>query len=166
MPPIPALGLHLRPQEFISTVKYRLGVPVYDADGPCPACQTHSDRFGDHALCCGHQGERIARLNHLRDAIFDNYAVDHKMRGAAEACQRQGIAFFPLAAESQGGWHSIAEAQVKKLVSAMARNTGLEKLEAETHTWGRLGLLLQRGNAAILNNRVPSFPDPVVSGHW
>ena len=71
VPPIPALGLHLRPSEFISTVKYRLGVPVYDTDGPCPACQRHSDKFGDHALCCGHQGERIARHNHLRDAIFD-----------------------------------------------------------------------------------------------
>ena len=95
-----------------------------------------------------------------------NYAVERKMRGAAEACQRQGIAFFPLAAESLGWWHSIAEAQVKKLASAMARNTRQEELEAETHTWGRLGLLLQRGNAAILNNRVPSFPSPQVNGHW
>ena len=43
VPPIPALGLHLRPSEFISTVKYRLGVPVYDTDGPCPACQRHSE---------------------------------------------------------------------------------------------------------------------------
>ena len=71
VPPIPALGLHLRPQEFISTVKYRLGVPVYDTEGPCPACLRPSDKFGDHALCCGHQGERIARHNHLRDALYD-----------------------------------------------------------------------------------------------
>ena len=65
-----------------------------------------------------------------------------------------------------GGWHTIAEAQVKKLPSAMARNTGQEELEAETHTWGQLGLLLQRGNAAILNNRVPCFPDPELNGQW
>ena len=87
------------------------------------------------------------------------------MRGAAEACRLQGIAFLPLAAESLGGWHSTAQAQVKKLASAMARNTGQEELEAEIHTWGKLGLLLQRGNAAILNNRVPTFPDPHVNGN-
>ena len=61
--PIPALGLHLQPTEFIMATKYRLGCPVYDKDGPCPACLQHSDRYGDHALCCGHWGERIARHN-------------------------------------------------------------------------------------------------------
>ena len=37
-PPIKALGLHLRPQEFILALKYRLGLPVFDTHGPCPAC--------------------------------------------------------------------------------------------------------------------------------
>ena len=38
------------------------------------------------------------------------YAYDCKMQGAAEACRRQGIAFFPLVAETFGGWHGTAEA--------------------------------------------------------
>ena len=34
------------------------------------ACGQASDRFGDHAIACGSQGERIASHNHLRDAVF------------------------------------------------------------------------------------------------
>ena len=61
-------------------------------------------------------------------------------------------------AETFGGWHGVAEEQVKKLGSALARHTGQCEGEAISHLWGRLGILLQRGNAAILGNRVPSFP--------
>ena len=46
-------------------------MPVFGSDGPCPACNRHSDRYGDHALNCGYSGERISRHNLLRDAIFD-----------------------------------------------------------------------------------------------
>ena len=63
--PLKALGLHLRAAEFILVVKYRLGLPVFDTAGPCPACLRHSDIFGDHALCCGSGGERISRHNAL-----------------------------------------------------------------------------------------------------
>ena len=37
-PPLIALGLHLRPVEFVLVVKYRLGLPVFVQSGPCPAC--------------------------------------------------------------------------------------------------------------------------------
>ena len=36
--------------------------------------------------------------------------------------------------------------------------------EAVRHLWGKLGMLLQRGNAAILANRVPAFPAPAIDG--
>ena len=68
--PSPVLGLHLRPQEFRYAMLYRLGVPIYSREGPCPACSKPSDRYGDHALACAADGERIARHNHLRDALF------------------------------------------------------------------------------------------------
>ena len=48
-----ALGLHLRPREFIVAVKYRLGVRVYTETGPCTACGDDSDAYGDHAVECG-----------------------------------------------------------------------------------------------------------------
>ena len=86
------------------------------------------------------------------------------MNGAAEECRRQGIAFQPLVAESFGGWHPGAQREVKKLGAALARHTGQEEAEAITHLWGRLGILLQRGNAAILGNRVPALPEAHIDG--
>ena len=50
--------------------KYRLGLPVFDSAGPCPACLRQSDVHGDHAMCCGSGGERISRHNNLKDAIY------------------------------------------------------------------------------------------------
>ena len=93
-----------------------------------------------------------------------DFAYGRKMQGAAEECSRQGIAFQPLVAESFGGWHPGAQREVKKLGSALARHTGQLEGEAIAHLWGRLGILLQRGNAAILGNRVPNFPDCQVDG--
>ena len=225
-PPLKALGLHLRPSEFVLATKYRLGLPLYEQEGPCPACRRLSDVLGDHAMSCGTGGERIARHNHLRDAIFAlasaaglapikegrfllpgddrrpadvfipywaggldaaldvtvvnplqdatlagastspghalTFAHDRKVRGAEEDCRRQGIAFLPLAVESFGGWHDSAQREVKKVAVALARHTGQEEAEACHHAWSRLGILLQRGNSAILANRVPSHPSPAV----
>jgi hypothetical protein len=93
-----------------------------------------------------------------------SFAYTRKVRGALEDCRRQGIAFLPMAAESFGGWHSAAEHEVRKLGAALARHTGQEEGEAVRHLWGRLGILLQRGNAAILGNRVPTHPEPFVNG--
>ena len=227
-PPLKALGLHLRSPEFVLALKYRLGMPVFDSAGPCPACLRESDVYGDHAMCCGAGGERISRHNNLRDAIFDTavaaglgpvregrfllpgtdrrpadvlvpnwvggkdaamdvtiitpiqaatmpgaadtagHALDHaygrKMNGAEEQCRRQGIAFLPMVAETFGGWHSGAEREVKKLGAALARHTGQEEGEAISHLWSRMGILLQRGNAAILGNRVPAQPGAYVDG--
>ena len=63
--PIPALGLHLRNQEFVVAVKFRLGIQVYNQAGICPACGRDSDALGDHGLVCGNGGERISRHNSL-----------------------------------------------------------------------------------------------------
>ena len=60
--------------------------------------------------------------------------------------------------------NSVAEREVRKLGAALARHTGQEEGEAISHLWGRLGVLLQRGNAAILGNRVPALPDANIDG--
>ena len=72
--PSPALGLHLRPAEFVPVVKYRLGVPVYSSAGLCPACSSPSDRMGDHSLGCRTTSDRIARHNMIRDVLFETAA--------------------------------------------------------------------------------------------
>ena len=92
------------------------------------------------------------------------YAYSRKIRGAEEDCRSKGIAFLPLAVESLGGWHGVAVKEVKKITSALARHTGQEEDQACRHSWGRLGILLQRGNAAILGNRVPTFPAALIDG--
>ena len=68
--PSPSLGLQLRPTEFRTAVLYRLGMPLFQSDGACIACGQASDRYGDHAVGCASQGERIASHNHLRDALY------------------------------------------------------------------------------------------------
>ena len=59
----------------------------------------------------------------------------------------------------------MAEREVRKLGAALARHTGQEESEAIGHLWERLGVLVQRGNAVILRNRVPSLPDPLIDGN-
>ena len=45
--PSAALGLHLKGLEFQYMARYRLGIPVYDSNGPCPSCAQRSDEMGD-----------------------------------------------------------------------------------------------------------------------
>ena len=69
--PVRALGLHLQPLEFTTSVKYRLGIPVYETTGLCKACKTaQCDKYGDHSVGCGSEGERIYRHNSLRDVVY------------------------------------------------------------------------------------------------
>ena len=75
------------------------------------------------------------------------------------ACHDQGIVFAPLAAESQGAWHSVAAAEVVKLGKALARHTCEEEHTAIQHLFQRLSVGLMRGNAALFNNRVPDDGD-------
>ena len=61
--------------------------------------------------------------------------------------------------------HEVAEREVRKLGAALARHTGQEESEAIGHLWGRLWVEVQRGDAVILGNRVPSLPDPLIGGN-
>ena len=56
-------------------------------------------------------------------------AFNNKMRGTADLCDQEGIAFIPLVAESMGGWHKVALEQLKKLGSSLAKHTGQEEGE-------------------------------------
>ena len=66
------LGLHLRKTEFITAIRYRLGLPIFRTQGECPmpVCHANNDVMGDHAISCAIGGERISKHNHVRDAIF------------------------------------------------------------------------------------------------
>ena len=88
------------------------------------------------------------------------------MAKAGEPCRQQGIAFIPLAADTLGGWHGVANEQVQKLGVALARQSGEDEDQTVRHLRQRLSLLLMRGNSALLINRVPeSEMDPEIAGY-
>ena len=96
-------------------------------------------------------------------AVTPGHALAHrygtKMAESDEDCKREGIAFLPMVVETLGGWHKVAIGQIKKLTAAQARQTGEEEGETARRTWVRLAVLLQKGNAALLANRIPTSPD-------
>ena len=62
------------------------------------------------------------------------------------------------------GLQLIFTAILKDNSDFVARHTGQDKTEAVSQLWGRLGILLQRGNVAILGNQVPALLDPQIDG--
>ena len=93
-----------------------------------------------------------------------SYAYTNKMRGTADLCDQQGIAFIPIVAESMGGLHNIAIQQLRKLGSALARHTGTDESESINHLMTRTSILLQKGLSALLLNRIPNHPAPDIGG--
>ena len=93
-------------------------------------------------------------------------AFDRKMRSAADDCRAQGISFLPMAVESLGGWHEVAVNQVKKLASALALQEGRQEGEVVAHAFQRLAIILQKGNAKILLNRIPHSTGGPVDGDY
>ena len=74
------------------------------------------------------------------------------------------MVFIPLVVETLGGWEENAEAQIKRLGAALARQTGQEEAEKIRHVFQSLSVRLAKGNAALFLNRTPSLPDPEVDG--
>ena len=68
--PSPNLGLDFLGPEFQTCLRYWLGIPLTDSGLDCPICLRPSDPFGDHAVACGGNGDRITRHNNLRDVIY------------------------------------------------------------------------------------------------
>ena len=94
------------------------------------------------------------------------FAYQRKVRGAGEACTRQGISLMPVVVESLGGWGEEAVRVVKRLAGALARHTGQEEEDVQRHQFGKLGICLQRGNSVILAARIPAYPAPHTDGQF
>ena len=91
-------------------------------------------------------------------------AYNRKMAGAWDRCRAANIAFFPIVAESLGGWHPVAVDQIKKLARCLAMHTG-QAIEASTaHLFTRLSTVLVRGCVEMALNRSPTFPSPEIGG--
>jgi hypothetical protein len=65
--------------------------------------------------------------------------------------------------QALGGWHEVALAELGRLAAAISRHTtGQPEEEASQHLFGRLSVLLMRGNAALFSNRIPDHIDPQI----
>ena len=65
------------------------------------------------------------------------------------ACYEQGISFLPIAAETLGGLHRVAVIQLKRLASALARQSGEDEGIATRQLFQRFSLFLMQGNAQM-----------------
>ena len=99
--PCDSLGLSMSSQEFVCSLRYRLGVPLFSAISPvrCP-CGSVVDQFGDHLLGCGHGPMRIRRHDALCDVIYhallqDNTGCRKEQRCAGSRLDRPGDVFHP-----------------------------------------------------------------------
>ena len=59
----------MRPINFRTAVKYRLGIPVLSKQIPCPLCTQPIYPNGDHATCCSKSGDLIVRHNAMRNLV-------------------------------------------------------------------------------------------------
>ena len=69
--------------------------------------------------------------------------------------------FVSLAVETFGGWSAVAIHQIQRLGRALSSQGGKEEGEATAHLFQKLSVLLQKDNAALLLNRIPSFPSHI-----
>jgi hypothetical protein len=103
-----------------------------------------------------------------RAATEPGYALDfarnRKLRQNFEACRAVGVDLIPLPVETLGGWHQDAEAQIMRVARCMARESGGQESVQIKHFFQKLGVLLQRGNAALFLSRRPNFPAPDLDG--
>ena len=87
-----------------------------------------------------------------------------KMSKYFQVCDREGIQFFPVVVEALGGWHEDAAALITRLARQLASHTGKEADEQIKHLFQRMGILLMRGNSALILNRTPRHADAEVDG--
>ena len=69
-PSLQTFGLHIPHSEFRLCLQYWLGLQMFEEGFPCPICTSSMDPYGDHAVGCGGNSDRIFQHNVIRDALF------------------------------------------------------------------------------------------------
>ncbi|XP_076935722.1 uncharacterized protein LOC143602539 [Bidens hawaiensis] len=70
--PIEGLGQCMSPVEHRAILKYRLMVPLFPVDDPCPVCRKAClDSFGEHAVHCKELPGFKYRHDLVRDVLYD-----------------------------------------------------------------------------------------------
>ena len=98
--PSVSLGLTMSRQEFVCSLWYWLGIPIFSStDSVRCSCDSVVDQFGDHLLGCGHGPMKICRHDALCDVIFHALLQDNSGCKREQRCgsnlDRPGDVFHP-----------------------------------------------------------------------
>ena len=66
--------------------------------------------------------------------------------------------------EALGGWHEEAVPLITRLARQLANHTGKKADEQIKHLFQRMGIMLMRGNSALIINRIPNYADAEMDG--
>ncbi|MFS7970364.1 putative exostosin [Helianthus anomalus] len=70
--PIEGLGQCMSAVEYRAILKYRIMIPFFPADDPCPVCRKCClDSFGEHAVHCKELPGFKYRHDLVRDVLYD-----------------------------------------------------------------------------------------------
>ena len=85
--------------------------------------------------------------------------VWRKMSSNLPACRSAGVDFLPIVVETLGGWCSDAITTICLIGQALGqRLNSTDPAHSTKHFYGRLGVALWRGNAALWMHRQPTLP--------
>ena len=87
-----------------------------------------------------------------------------KMGRHGEDCRAAGIVFEPLPLDTLGAWGESTVKEVRKIGSALARQTGGEEGEVIRHLVQRISVILMRINSNLILNRGHNLNQPQIDG--
>ena len=87
--PIEGLGKRMSAIEYRAVLKYRLMIPLFPSDEPCPICKRVClDKFGEHALHCKELPGFKYRHDLVRDVLWD------VLRSAGVSAKKEALVNF------------------------------------------------------------------------
>ena len=117
----------------------------------------------------------VSIVSSLQDQLIDRastepgYALQHryaeKERKYGDACHAEGIVFKPMPVEVLEGFHEVSISIVKQLGRALALAGGQDDGEVTRHLFGRLSVLLMRGNSQLVLSRYPCTQENFIDGN-
>jgi len=110
------LGLTMQRHEFLTALRYWLGIKFYAIDRVRCSCGAVIDSFGDHLLGCSCGPLRIGRHDALRDILFhallqDCSQVRREQRVTGDSQTRPGDIFHPDFSDGRPGYFDITVRQ-------------------------------------------------------
>ena len=91
-------------------------------------------------------------------------AHERKLARHWEHCRTAGIVFQPLPLDTLGAWGESTIKEVKRMGSALARQTGGEEGEVIRHLVQRISVILMRINSNLILNRGHNLNQPQIDG--